>query len=117
MKGGLVSDRIDDTPVYVEDVVQMTGTVIAEDAESIEWEDVESSEPTGAVSTDFDEFVDHTAGGEGPHQANAVPRHGSRKARGHSGSKKGDGPMTVGGRTTEAIRIGKNTPLYSERVS
>ena len=50
MKCGLVSKRIDDTPLHVEDVVRMTGAVIAEDAESLDNElveptDVESSNP------------------------------------------------------------------------
>ena len=109
MKGGLVAKRIDDTPVYVEDVVRMTGAVIAEDAESLANEsDAESSNPMS------DEFGNQTTGGEATHQYNAVPRRRSRKARGHSGRKKGDGPVTVGGSTFEATRVSDNKPLSSE---
>ena len=50
MKGGLVSRRIDDTPVYVEDVVRITGAVLQEDAEFSEPEDAESSGSEGAES-------------------------------------------------------------------
>ena len=44
MKGGIVSTRIDDAPVYVEDVVRMTGSVIPEDTEVSGSEDTESLE-------------------------------------------------------------------------
>ena len=54
MKGSLNAKRIDDTPVYVEDVVRVTGAVIAEDVESSEPEDAESSEPTDAEFIDVD---------------------------------------------------------------
>ena len=36
MKGGLVAKRIDDTPVYVMDLVRMAGAVIADDVESLD---------------------------------------------------------------------------------
>ena len=80
MTGGLVAKRIHETPVYMEDVVQMTGAVITED--------VESSKPAGAESIEVDEFIKQSTGGEGPHQVSAVPTRRFRKARGHSGSKK-----------------------------
>ena len=38
MKGGLIADRIDETPVHVEGVVQITGEVTAESHESLEEE-------------------------------------------------------------------------------
>ena len=103
MKGGLVVKRIDDTPGYVEDVVQMTGTVIPEDAESSDPEDLESSELTGADSIDVDEFGRQTTGSVGPHQHNAVRGRSSRKARGHARRKKGDGSVTVGGAPSKQL--------------
>ena len=83
----------------------MTGAVIPEDAESSEPEDAESSGPTGAESIDVDEFGRQTTGSEGPHQDKRCSETGSRKARGHSGSKKVDCPINVGGSTFEATRV------------
>ena len=100
MKGGLVAKRIDDTPVYVEDVVRMTGAVIPEDAESSEPEDVESSEPTGAA----DPLM----------SMSLADKRLVVSARGHSRRKKGDGPVTVGARTFEATRVCGEAPVSSE---
>ena len=57
MNGGLVANRIDDTPVYMEDEVRMTGAVISDYVESLDDELVEPTDVKSSIPI-FDEFVD-----------------------------------------------------------
>ena len=61
MKGGLVAKCIDETPVFVEDVVRMTKAVIADSHEPL---DEELVDPTIDELSDpiVDELVDQTTG-------------------------------------------------------
>ena len=114
MRGGLVAKRIDDTPVYVEDVVRMTGAVIPEDTEVSDWEDSKSVKSVNVESSknnDTSENSLRTTGGDMTTPGKRLPRHSYRKAGKHSGSKKDDSPITVGGRTSEATRVDKNKPM------
>ena len=90
MKRGLVTKCFDETPVYVDDVVRMTGAVIAESHEFLD-ELLADTTDDELIDPIVDEFINQTAGGAGgagntPDERCQSRR--SRKARGHSGRKK-----------------------------
>ena len=118
MKGGPVAKRVDETPVCVEDMVRMTGSVIAGKSGSLDDElvdptDRELGEPTYRELGEprYREFVDQTTGGARNTPDKCCPRRRSRKAHGHS---KIDDPINVGGPTSEATRVCSKWFLSSE---
>ena len=83
----MVAKRIDETPVYVEDVVQWTGAANKESHESLDEELVEPTDDELCAPI-VDEFVKQTARDVGTTPDKGCARHRSQKPRPHSGSKK-----------------------------